>query len=409
MTLFRLLSTLFVALFLSFPLIKPALAQAKPRFGLWIEAEGQNRPWQSKKNIEEYLEYSKDPRLTDLYCQIYRNGRAWFPSLMADDAPYRNALKQGYDPMRATINAAHKRGQRVHAWFNVLRIISNRGAPLLRTIGEEAVLRDSAGNSLLSYNSEGIGPGAVGKAFQLGTPGYWLEPGSMRVREYIVETIRDFLIAYPDIDGIHLDMVRFPISMRQRGKRSKQSRPSFGYSEESLHRFFEFTGRTPPPVSPAMVRKLRKVKAWHTWKRAQVTLLVFQVKELLNRIAPEVELSSAVVASPERSYHEAFQDWSEWLKGGIIDTAVPMAYTRDAKVIRRYSKHAVRSSSGADVLVGLGAWLMKRSPGLLVNQGEIALEAGADGVVLFSYSNLHDSVGRTTFKRFGESVFPTLK
>ncbi len=406
---FRFAKKLFGAAFLSFILLNPALLAAEPRFGLWVESEGVNRPFVSEKTVRQLLDYSAEVPLSDLYCQVYRNGRSWYPSMMADDTPYRLARQGGTDPLRRIIDESHKRGQKVHAWFNVLRIISNRNAPLLRTIGAEAVLKDSDGNSLLKYNGRGVGPGRVGKHFQLGTQGYWLEAGSVRVRQYIVETIRDLVLAYPDIDGIHLDMVRFPISMRQKGKTGGGSRPSFGFSEESLGRFFEFTGRDSPSLTPSMIRKLRHSKSWKTWKRAQVTLLVFQIKEMLNSIAPQLELSAAVVASPHRSYNEAYQDWGEWMKGGIVQTVLPMAYTKKTNLIRDYTKHATSVSSNGEVIMGLGAWLMKRNTPLLAKQGQTVMRHEADGVILFSYSNLFGTAGKKTVVDFGRLVFPVLK
>lgn len=406
---FRFAKKLLGAIFLTFTLINPAFGEAKPRFGLWIEAEGTNTSFDSEKDVRTLLDYTADLPISDLYCQVYRNGRSWYPSLMADDTPYRNALKKGVDPLEKIISEAHARGQKVHAWFNVLRIISNKNAPLLQTIGEDAVLKDSSGNSLLTYNQRGVGPGYVGKYFQLGTQGYWLEAGSARVRQYIVETIRDLVVAYPQIDGIHLDMVRFPISMRQKGVSGGGARPSFGFSEESLGRFFEFTGREKPDLSPKMIEKLRQSKAWKTWKRAQVTLLVFQIKEMLNQVAPHLELSAAVVASPHRSYNEAYQDWGEWLRGGLLNTVLPMSYTTNTKLVKDYTIHATKVAEDRQVIMGLGAWLMKRNTPLLVKQGKTAMQRNADGVILFSYSNLYGTAGKKTVSDFAQLVFPMLK
>ncbi len=406
---FRFVKELLGAVFLTFTLINPAFGDAEPRFGLWVEAEGTNASFDSEKDVRTLLDYTAELPISDLYCQVYRNGRSWFPSMMADDAPYRNALKNGVDPLDKIISEAHARGQKVHAWFNVLRIISNKDAPLIKTIGPEAVLKDSAGNSLLSYNQRGVGPGRLGKYFQLGTQGYWLESGSARVRQYIVETIRDLVIAYPNIDGVHLDMVRFPISMRQKGKSGGGKRPSFGFSEESLGRFFEFTGREKPEMTPNMIEKLRHSKSWKTWKRAQVTLLVFQIKEMLNQVAPHLELSAAVVASPHRSYNEAYQDWGEWVRGGLLQTVLPMSYTTDTKLVREYSAHARNVAKDGQVIIGLGAWLMKRNTPLLVQQGKTVMQQKADGVTLFSYSNLYGTAGKKTVSDFGRLVFPMLK
>ena len=109
------------------------------QFGLWIEAEGQNKPFESLENFRSYLEYLDLDQFTDLYCQVYRGGRSWFPSMVADDKPYRDAYKQGFDPLRETIDKAHAKGQKVHAWLNMLRVAHNTKAPILQVIGRKAV------------------------------------------------------------------------------------------------------------------------------------------------------------------------------------------------------------------------------------------------------------------------------
>lgn len=407
--LFRFHRVFFGAIFLAILSGFGQQAKAAPRFGLWVEAEGKNRPFRSAEEFKAYSEFAKKGRFTDLYCQVYRGGRAWYPSMLADDAPYRRALAQGFDPLRDTINQAHKRGTRVHAWINVLRIVGNREAPLLKTIGRNAAHTDSYGNSLLDYDSEGLPPGALGRSFKLGTAGIWLDAGSERVREYLVATIKDVVMAYPDLDGVHLDMIRYPMSMRKGGKGSFAHRPRFGYSQESIERFYEFAGKKPPPMTKEVRAMLRKAQAWGTWHRAQVTLLVFEIKEMLNQIAPEIELSAAVIASPERAYSEVYQDWSAWRKGGIIDTVIPMNYSRNSELVARQSKYAIQSASRGQVLIGLGSWLMIGNPSLMISQGKTALRFGADGVTLFSLSNLLSPQGELLVREFRTAVLPELK
>ena len=401
---FRLRSLALGPLFLLLIIVLPCQNTfAAPRFGLWVEAEGENQPFRSRSEYETFLEFSANKHFTDLYCQVYRGGRSWFPSMMADDAPYRQALSFGVDPLRETIDKAHRRGQRVHAWVNALRVNRNQEAPLLRTVGSEALQRDGIGNTVLDYDDDGYGAVESSRGFRLETPGVWLDPSSKGVRQFVVEAIRDIVTTYPDIDGIHLDMVRYPATLAAGGG---ASRPDFGYSNQSLQAFYEFAGRTPPERTAQLCAALRHSPAWSAWRRAQVTLLVFEIKEMLNEIAPEVELSAAVIASPDRAYSEMFQDWTQWLRGGVLDTAIPMNYARDNVLVAQQSQHAVRAVSGGHILIGLGAWLFKGNPAALAAQGKSALQAGAKGVVLFSYSNMDNAPGRELVRSFFESVDP---
>ena len=246
--LFRLILKTFGAAFLlNLLFFSSILSAEEPRFGLWVESEGTNRPFDTKEHFERFLEISESGRFSDLYCQVYRRGRAWFPTLIADDLPYRTALRQGFDPLKDTIEAVHKKGGRVHAWLNVLRVQFNRDAALFKLYSEDAPLVDSYGNSLLSYEIGGSPPGEIRDLVRLGTPGYWLDPSSQKVRSYIVELVRALVTNYPELDGIHLDMLRFPMIALTDANLPIPKPLTFGYSERAKEHFAEYqqiTGRT---------------------------------------------------------------------------------------------------------------------------------------------------------------------
>ncbi|NIN67737.1 MAG: family 10 glycosylhydrolase, partial [Anaerolineae bacterium] len=84
----------------------------------------------------------------------------------------------------------------------------------------------------------------------------YLDPGLPAVREYLVSIVEEIVNNY-DVDGIHLDSVRYP------GEQS-------GYNEDSVLRFNEenSTYGNPKPDD----------KKWGDWRRAQVTELVRLVK-----------------------------------------------------------------------------------------------------------------------------------
>ena len=388
---------LFVALLLHF--LQPQAA-AEQRFGLWVEAEGKNQPFRSREDFNTFLDFANEGGFTDLYCQIYRGGRAWYSTSLADDAPYQQAKSDGFDPLRDTIAFAHARGGRVHAWVNVLRISNDDQLPLLRALGKEVVLRDNYGNSLLEYDGDGNAPGQLGLNYKLGTPGVWLDPSFGKLREYLVEVIKDILLEYPEIDGIHLDMIRYPEAIYRTAAGAANSRPDYGYSQNSIAKFYELAGREPPLISQGLINALRSGRSWDAWRRAQITLLVFEIKEMMNRVAPKAELSAAVIASPDRAYSEVFQDWASWLRGGILDAVLLMSYSESVPLVAEQSRYAVAKSAPGKVITGLGAWLMLDNPALLAQEAKAANKTGVSGVTLFSYSNLLSSQGRTLVQQF---------
>ena len=381
-------------------------AEAEPRFGLWVEAEGVNQPWKSMADYQNFANFSSQYRFTDFFCQVYRGGRSWYPSSVADDTPYRQALADGLDPLRETLKFATERGQRVHAWVNVLRVFRNPNAPLVQVVGKHAILKDSSGVSLLEYNADGSPPAPV-KGFTLGTHGLWLDASEPEVRNYLVQTIRDVAVSYPDLDGIHLDMVRYPMAIRTNAKISFNFKPAFGYSSRSIARFYQFSGRVPPDkLTPALINKLEASRAWSAWRRAQVTLLVYEIREMLQQVAPQMELSAAVIANQDRAFKRVFQDWPTWLTHGLVDTVIPMNYTRKKELFNRLSRQAVKVSGSKPISMGVGAWLMVSRPELMAEQGKAAMQYGAKGVTLFSYSNLFSDSGRKALSQFQNSVFP---
>lgn len=388
MILFRLFFSIFGAIFLLF--LTAVDSSASPRFGLWVEAEGTNRPFDTKKDFERYLDFTSKGNFSDLYCQVYRQGRSWYPSAVADDGPYRKNLEQGFDVLRDSIDVAHSRGQKVHAWVNALRIKHNPNAPLFKVIGKKAALSDSLGNNLLDYDEEGKGPGKYKGILSLGTPGVWLESSSREVRNYLLETIRDVVVAYPDLDGIHLDMIRMPLVFSKKRGGAFAVKPALGYGRKAIERFHRVTPHRIISHEQKEVNKLVESEDYKNWRRAQVTLFVYQVRQLLNKIAPEMELSVAVLPSARNAYLYANQDWPEWMREGLIDTVVPMAYSKNNSNVSRYSQFAIRLAQRTDskVLVGLGAWLMTKRVPQLALQSRNSIEQGSDGVVLFSYSNI---------------------
>ena len=344
------------------------------RLGLWVLAEGSERALESEAGIETLVARASELGATDLFVQVYRGGRSWFPSTYADDTPFRQiAAAGGTPPLERLLQQAHARGLRVHAWFNSLRLAGNREAPLLARVGPQAVLTDRQGRSLLDY-PEGQIPAPDGDYFRLGTPGLWLDPAVPGVIEYLEHTLDDLVAAAPGLDGLHLDFIRFPLTLPFAPGSRFGVGVDFGYAPVSKRRFESESGQ---PFAPG--------DAWDAFRRARVGEAVRRLSE---RIPERWEMSAAVLPYANRAYYVAMQDWRHWLERGWLDFAIAMAYTRDQAMLR-YLAHSLRGGvAGERIWLGLGAWLFLDRLEQLSGQIETALEPEPSGWALFSYDSL---------------------
>ena len=375
----------------------------KFEIGLWVQAEGRNRTLDNLLKIDQLLRLSRTAGVTDLYVQVYRGGKAWYPTRLADDSPSRRA---GADPLAYLLGQAkpgrpgkYGRKIRVHAWINAFSLSRNRKAPLITDFGSEAVLRDLYGRSLLDYPADGKPSWA--KGFGLGTPGIFLDPAHPGVRTRLASVAAELLKRYPALAGIHLDFIRYPYALPISPGSAFSPRLDFGYGAETVLRFHTETGQTAP--SAGVEAAAADYLAWDHWRRLQVTKTVRHIRLAVRGAGPDSILSAAVLPWAERAYLSSFQDWRGWLEEGILDKAVIMNYSRDTTLAAQISRAAAgvrrkgQRKERASIVIGLGAYLHKNSPAGLWRQWRDAREAGADGVALFSYDQM---VGEKELWRF---------
>ncbi len=375
----------------SLELIFMSYAGAEERkIGLWIEAEGEVRPLSDKKEFKKLLDTLSKSKFTDLYVQIYRHNRSWFPSKVSDSTPYYENRRKGFYPINKLISFSKKRGIKVHAWINALRVGENTSTPILEKVGEEGTLYDSKGTSLYSTKGEG----AVG--CRPDTPGIWLDPSNEEVRNTLVTVSKELTTRYPGLSGIHLDMIRttFPYSENETTL-CKQFLTKSELEEAKLLR---------SSLNEAEFKSELKQEDTSDFKRQAVTDIVRHIRRNLDMTAPQIELSAAVLANYTKAKCHASQDWKAWLDQGLVDNVVTMNYTTQ---IDRFSREfSPISEYGKKANVGVGAWLSLGDKNILIEQVKKvkATEStkGSHGIVLFSYANLANPKGLSLLKSFFE-------
>lgn len=369
-----LLASLFI--WMGVEMSQPNLAAAKTKVrALWVECEGTNDTLSSKEKIIQMLNIAKENKFNLVYVQIFRGHRAWFKSRLAPDGPYQKFLKkEKTDMLQFLINEAHRRGIEVHGWMNQLRVVRNKQKkyPVIERLGRDVVTRNGRGVSLWDFPYEKLPDG-----------GLWLDPGSLKVQKFLGDIAAELVNEYPEIDGVHLDFVRIPFDVPYAGSRWDGGK-GFGYGKESVARFKRKTG-----LNPMNMEKTREnTQKWDDWRREQVSQGVRAVRRRLKAIDPSIKLTAAVLCWPDRAYLSSYQDWGGWLQEGIIDAAVVMNYSIDAKFVDRLSRQAIALKDRKDVYVGLGAYLLDKDLKNYDFQLRETINLVPDGIVLFSYDSM---------------------
>ncbi len=362
-----------------------ASAPGPQRRGLWVLCEGSQRVLEHPDRVAVLLADAEALAVTDLFVQVYRGGRAWFPTALADAGPAARVRINGRDTLAELIDGAHARGIRVHAWVNVLSLSRNTEAPLLQRLGRQVAIVDQKGRSVLDYPDQEI-PAPDREWVRMGTPAVWLDPAAAGLDDYLAEVFGDLLRAYPTFDGLHLDYIRYADALPFAPGTRFGVGLGFGFGAETRARFRTDTGLEAPFQS-----SLRNANAFDDWRRAQLSALVGKIAQSARQARPGLQMSAAVISDRERAYLVDLQDWLGWLDANALDFAVPMLYTRDHVRLGHQLEAMAAHGKSRELLIGLGSWLFAGAPADGVAQLRAATDTPGIGTALFSWDAIRET------------------
>jgi uncharacterized lipoprotein YddW (UPF0748 family) len=350
----RALTSIFLLIFLMIP--AQARSEATPPRALFVSVIEKETVLASKENIVKLIVFAKKARIKTLFVQIYRSNLSWFPSKVADQSPYERCLKSvGEDPFAFLIRKAHAEGIEVHAWLNLLTLSKNVNAPLLKKYGPTILTRD-------------LKPKKTIEDYTIDQQ-YFLEPGDLRVRKELINMTEEVLRAYPDLDGIQFDYIRYP-----------DFHPIYGYAPMNVERFKKATGIT-------VIKDNDPV--WQDWKRAQVTDLLKDLIKKVKAIRPRIHISTTGCMSYSRAYYEAFQDWPSWVNTGLVEFVTVMSYPDNVEEFQKNIKDAKkRVKDFTKVKLGVGAYKFVSAPIIFTRQFDLCEKAGSGACAVFYYGSV---------------------
>lgn len=356
----------------------------KVKRGVWVSVFAEKRVLYSKAAVDELLNVCQRARINQVYIQLYQSGKAFYNSRISDRAKYSDMLRSfGSDPIDYLLQEASKRNIQVFAWVNLLSLGTNSSADIIKKLGPGVLTRDQYGRP-----SGRKDPDESDK-YYLREEYLFLEPGDQRVVKYLAAIVDEVVTRYPDLSGVHLDYVRYPMTVPfVPGSRFGRFGLHYGYGKENSAGFEASTGLDPLTG----LNKDEQFSLWDNWRRRQVTGLVRDISKRVKEKSSDMKVSSAVIPSSERAYSSMFQDWPLWLEEGLVDYVVLMNYTLDNQLAKEILRSSLAFRQQGKVYTGLGLFLMANDPKAFREQFRILGSLKPDGIVFFAYDDLTPAV-----------------
>lgn len=141
--------------------------------------------------------------------------------------------------------------------------------------------------------------------------------------------------------------------------------------------------------------KLRGEK-WIEYRKKGVTALVRDVYRRAKAVKPEAQVTAAVF-TPLASAENVCQDWPGWLREGIVDYVIPMAYTMDNDALKKQIREwktvdprLERIVPGLSIYAKTAHGPVTRDISLILAQHRLSMDENAHGNNYFSLANLSD-------------------
>ena len=100
---------------------------------------------------------------------------------------------------------------------------------------------------------------------------------------------------------------------------------------------------------------------------------------------PDLQMTTAVWPDADHARDYKMQDWSRWLRDGLIDAACPMMYMTSGATFERQLQ-ALAAQPDGGVWPGIGAYKINADEA--ARRVDVARAMGFGGVMLYSYDSM---------------------
>ena len=277
----------------------------------------------SKKSIDDMVNFAIEKNINHLFVQVRGRGDSFYESQFTSRSQILSESE--FDPLAYLLDTANGKGINIHAWVNVYFLWSSKSLPK----DERHILHMQ--QQWLDTTEEW--PVDVGKKLDMvavnnNNEGLFLSPNHPDVNGYLIKVFRELITNY-DIDGLHLDYIRY-------------QEAEYGRNPYAIAQFKSESGNDPGPwflemerSTIASPRLIANMKRWNNFKRKAVTSLVKDTRALVDEVRPDCIISAAVKPNLYVARERYFQEWNVWLAAGYLDWVVPMNYSSKKREFAR--------------------------------------------------------------------------
>ena len=281
----------------------------------WPHEEVRGDYLQQREDLCRMLDSLQAIHINTILLQTRVRGDVIYPSEIEPFAPVftgRHSQGPDYDPLAFAIEECHKRGMQLHAWLVTI------------PLGDAAYVKGHGKNAL---------PRKKPTQCTKFKGAWYMEPSHPATIRHLEALVEEMVTRY-DIDGIHLDYIRYPEYC--------DSYPDWAY-----------------------YNKDRRGMSRAGWRRDNITRLMTALYSKVKSLKPWVCVSAATLGKHDdvtryssygwNAYHTVHQEAQEWMRRGIVDAVFPMIYYTDNHFypfVCDWGEHAY----GRHVVAGIGTY-----------------------------------------------------
>ena len=339
--------------------------------GMWISRFEwpSTNPGEIKSKIKNYLDKMASANYNAVLFQVRGQGDVLYPSPYEPWSSLVGGKDPGFDPLQFALDEAHSRNLEFHAYVNAFPVWQGEEPPP-HSNPEHPYWRFCQPDSdpcMACYDKSG----SIMKPQQGEADSYvYFSPGVPEVDAYLRKVIMDIVNRY-EVDGIHLDRIRYP---------------GANYSWDPVSRKrFESEGN-PDNLT------------WEDWQRDQITRFLNNLYGQIAAGKPDICISVAGWGIYDKTrypgysgfssgYHQYYQDTFAWAQKGVIDAIAPMIYWDIPDPKPNYdtlAKDFIENSGGRHIYAANWLNQSRMAKEEYKNQIQLMRNSGGEGNVGFS-------------------------
>jgi len=340
--------------------------------GIWIRPE-----YYTNSDIETVLDKLEEVGIDNIFIETYYHGKTIFPSSTMEKYGFIKQYEDfvGFDPLKVWTDEAHKRGIKVHIWFQTYYVgnkppETNPDYILAKRPDWANTQKKNAFSNTISYSVSEHN-------------GYFIDPANPEVQNFLYELLCEIIQKYRP-DGINLDYIRYPQALNVNYANYDMS--NWGYTPFARSEFKEMYGTDPMEIKPSDA-------LWNYWRHYRCGKVTDFVKRVSNLCRTnQIYLTTVIFPNRLNAIDTKLQDWKNWSINDFVDGFTPLFLTCDDNTAISLIEEVLRNkSSSTKLYAGLFVTFMNGSNSDLIKQIHAVRKYDLNGMIIFDYAHLNEN------------------